>query len=157
MHTRRHFLKAIIVLPLLALPFRSSASATTARAITNSKSLVLLRLAKCIAEVETGRRDTARGKVGERSQYQISEPVWRQHFPRRSFRECYGISADECALRHLTWLYDNLPYESNFWTAFAWNAGLARAKVQLTQFVIDKPAFNYAQRVINLYNDRNFQ
>ena len=155
--SRRDFLLAsiacIFVLPQVL--YSKSASKTTS--ITKSRSKVLLRLAKCIAEVETGQNDDAVGRAGERSKYQISRIVWEQHFPGRAFIECYGINADECAIKHLSWLKQNLPRNNHFWVVYAWNAGLTNTRIAMSKAITYPPSYEFAEHVENLYNDRNFK
>jgi len=154
MYTRRRFLLASIALAFVLPRVLYSKSASQKTNITKSQLKVLSRLARCIAEVETGNNDDLMGKVGERSKYQISESVWRQHYGNRAFIECYGINADECAIKHLTWLSQNkLPSPAIFWLAYAWNAGLTRANEPEVSF----SAYPFAKCVENLYNDRNFK
>ena len=158
--TRRNFLLACIVSPFILNRIACAKSSTETFRITKSELRVLSRLARCIAEVETRNNDDVIGKLNERSRYQISRIVWNQHFPGRPFIECYGINAEECALRHLTWLarhFWNHSRKSVFWIAFAWNAGLERTKLEMRLPDISYPHYHFAERVENLYNDRNFK
>lgn len=155
--SRRHFLKAVICLPFAFHLTAFSKSATGKPPATKSELKALLRLAKCIAEVETGQNDDAVGKAGERSKYQISRIVWKQHFPGRAFIECYGINADECAIKHLEWLKQNLPRNNHFWVVYAWNAGLTNTRIAMSKAITYPPSYEFAKHVENLYNDRNFK
>lgn len=155
--SRRNFLKVSIGLGFLVPLVHSSKLLARENLGTKSRSKVLLRLAKCIAEVETGQNDDAVGKAGERSKYQISRIVWEQHFPGRAFIECYGINADECAIKHLSWLKQNLPRNNHFWVVYAWNAGLTNTRIAMSKAITYPPSYEFAEHVENLYNDRNFK
>lgn len=130
----------------------------------------LSRLLHCISLVETGNRDDAVGPGGERSRYQISRAVWKQHMhdflvwepdgkgneilcPINFERHCKNANAWDCAERHILWLDSSLPGTGPFWLAFAWRAGLERTRQQIQESCISENLFDYAKRVTNLYND----
>lgn len=84
-----------------------------------------------IGQVENG-SDSKPSVRGERSKYQITAAVWRQHEPRMPFTECKGGKAWLVALNHLHWLDRHIPrvtllerYERSWCLAYAWNAGLS--------------------------------
>jgi hypothetical protein len=167
---RRNFLKAFTSLCSIPLISRGRSEKTTNHSDESSvlKSTVdLSLLLHCIAEVETGNDDSKVGKGGERSRYQISEVVWRQHgdeyiqkFPITSFREqCNGKDAYNCAMSHLLWLDRHIlhitPIERDFRAfalAWCWKGGLSSWG---KAFSI--PLNNYAVRVTNLYDDPQFK
>lgn len=166
--TRRNFLLASIGLPLTAPLLTSAASLSVdlhpTIKDTNSSSVDLLLLLRCIAEVETGNDDTKVGPKGERSRYQITEAVYRQHFgfpvysacsefSHRTF--CVGDVAHDCALRHVRWLDSTIPRLSpmerdwrEYVLAWAWHGGRDSWIRNLNPHKNN----NYAVRVTNLYN-----
>jgi hypothetical protein len=170
---RRNFLQALTASTLTALGL-SKVSAEpvithSGRNLTSSQSVDLSLLLHCIAEVETGNDDSKVGKGGERSRYQISETVWRQHQDlTHNSREwmtwyfqqcCKGEDAQDIALRHLRWLDRHIlritPIERDFRAfalAWCWKGGLSSWG---KAFSI--PLNNYAVRVTNLYDDPQFK
>ncbi len=108
------------------------------------------RLLAAISQVESGDRDDAVGRRGERSRYQLSERVWL-HFSSLPFSrgDDPGFSRD-VALAYLGWIEAQLrlhrrpatPYEM----ALAWNAGVAGSRRPSSR------ARDYAERVAALYD-----
>lgn len=162
MLTRRNFLKATIVLPLGApLVSQSQVSVTIKSSETvgtskTSPQVDLSRLLACIAQVETGNRDHLIGPNGERSRYQISIVVWRQHFGRSNdlsfIDDCHSWFASELAYRHFRWLQRHLRNANVYWLATAWRAGLSNV-INGTNY----GTHSYATRVENLYVDPSFE
>lgn len=117
-----------------------------------------------IAMVETGGDDSKIGKAGERSQYQISEHVWKDYHE-SPFTECYGTTATICANIHVKQLTRELNCTSSYQhypvrtLAYAWNRGANAARRAMIQRGKHPPGSrfdriwndDYAQRVENLY------
>ncbi len=174
---RSSFLRVItssmVALKLLPLTNAASPRITTSASkkmepSTSKSSVDLSLLLHCIAQVETGNDDTKVGRDGERSRYQISNFVYRQHLPEFSFRDASMDSLHWVAWLHVQWLDKNLPrkydIERNmreYALAWAWNGGLKSwtywpaTRHDLIQY--DMPVTvrcsNYAVRVCNLYTD----
>ena len=158
MLTRLNFLRAIIS-SVLSTPLLLKAGAArplqnggVRTASANSTSIDLARLLSCLAQVETGDNPRAVGRHGESSRYQISRVVWYQYYPDRSFFDCHGILAEECAWRHINWLLKHIHTRSPYWLAYAWRAGLKTANGPITFPTHDR----YANRVENLYYNVTF-
>lgn len=109
----------------------------------------LPRLADCIAQVDSGNRDSAIGPAGELSRYQISEVVWRQHRPGIPFARCSDPQeAHRVAMEHLRWLVRQSSDLSAYALALRWNAGVA-----CVQWGHDQERHrDFARRVSNIYN-----
>lgn len=171
---RRNFLKVFTVLPFLARLGSARTSTPllvpcqTKMEISTLNSLDLQLLLYCIAEVETGNDDTKIGPGGERSRYQISEVVWRQHqdlthrdseWMKWYWQQCCkGDDAERVAMRHLLWLNSHLPHTTSLETdlrdyclAWCWRGGLHAWKTNHPSNRIN--INNYAVRVSNLYQD----
>lgn len=144
--TRKSFLTVITGFTATRL-FSRKTIASTAK--SQSASVDLLRFLECVSSVETGNDDSKVGKSGERSKYQISLIVWRQHTT-QPFYLCKGTLATAIAIRHVVWLKRNLLIKTPHWLAYAWNAGLASAAAPH----VNTNAYNFAQRVENLYNNK---
>lgn len=147
--TRRDFLLAATVSPLLIGGFQFSPTPMTAKPV--STSLDLSRLLACIALVETGGDDTRIGKSGERSKYQIGEKVWDQHMRETCFcfeRDCHTTLATLVAWRHSQWLHTHIG-PNVFALALGWHVGLENWRTARFQL----PQRYYGERVRNLYND----
>jgi hypothetical protein len=114
----------------------------------HSSSVDLSRLLTCIAEVESGNRDDKVGSHGERSRYQITEVVWKQHTT-LPFDRCHGFMAEYVARKHLLWLVENGVTPLPFPLALAWNGGLERWKAGK----VFQRHHNYASRVNSLYQN----
>ncbi len=69
-------------------------------------SAVEFPLTKALAMIETGCKDTAIGKAGERSRYQIKRIIWVQYKPQLCFKQYAKdrVIATEVALCHMNWL-----------------------------------------------------
>ncbi len=108
-----------------------------------------------IAMVESGNNPAAVGRHGERTEFQISRAVWRQHSPDRPFGEP-GAVAFATARIHTRWLVENMPLDVRYdpwWIAAAWNGGLSRCqKAHWTKSRLPASVRNYADRVVRLYN-----
>ena len=59
---------------------------------------------KSISAIETGHNDNAIGLKGERSRYQLSRAVWRQHYGRKTDNRKNPKQATQLAILHITWL-----------------------------------------------------
>lgn len=109
-----------------------------------------------LALVESNGNDSAIGQHGERSKYQITRTVWRQHMAPLSFTKCcWGARAQLCASRHLRWLVKNGVSEYPWDLAYAWNAGRTRY-VNLRndpKSKVSTASSRYAFRVERTYND----
>lgn len=117
-------------------------------------------LLQAIADVESGGRDAAVGKAGERGRYQFAEETWRSltdlPFEKAHVREV----ADVIALKHLTnlerrmrrvrrpeWPGTGIPErELPFLLAVAWNAGPNNLAASHNPTVA-----GHANRVVSLY------
>lgn len=107
------------------------------------------KLLDCIAQVETGRVDKARGAAGERTRWQITHTVWKQHskLPFNSSKP----EAERIARAHIAWIRTNLARNGfpdwPYLIAVAWNGGMSVA------YKADRPrrVEDYASRVTRLY------
>lgn len=108
-------------------------------------NLCLVTLLWAIAAVETGHNDSAIGKAGERSQYQIMQVVWVQHEPHLPHDRCKGQAATDVATRHLRWLTKQVGSDA-ISLASAWNQGATGHR--------RRGPNDYAQRVSNLYSSK---
>lgn len=139
----------------------SSSTVSISLAPSPSTDTSLSRLLQCIAAVETGGDDSKVGLRGERSKYQITYAVWRQHMPHMPkradwARNCRGAVADALADRHARWLMaQNQNTEvSVYWFAYCWHRGLTGFETDQRTFEFRRgwtPAQDYARRVVNLY------
>lgn len=106
-----------------------------------------------IALVESGNVDSKIGKHHERSRFQITERVWKSH-TKQPFSHCWGPHAESIAVIHLRWLIKNGVPEGAFNLGYAWNSGLRRWKRATSENGrISKASIDYANRVLNTYND----
>lgn len=113
-------------------------------------TLNLTILLAAIALVESGGNDAAIGRHGERSRYQITRTVWRQHMGRLPFVQCTTKPklARQCAERHLGWLVKNGVVKTSHPLAYSWNLGLFRYNYK----PINWSSYSYAVRVDNTYH-----
>lgn len=144
---RRTFLHSGIALLILSKLLPLSSAKTTPTTPTQSKSLDLSRLLRCIAEVETGNHDNLVGTCGSRSRYQISSVVWYQHSQLNFNKYCSADYADAVAREHMEWLYKHHPNKSVFHLALAWRFGLRGSQNDLPDYALD-----YGHRVAALYS-----
>jgi hypothetical protein len=126
-------------------------------------SIPLLLLA--IAQVETGDathphgNDAAIGKHGERSRYQITERVWRQHMGSNPFTWATNRPdiATAVAHVHVKRLIEYLPQgrgKDVIWVAIAWHSGVTRASTgRFRSTAHAKESLEYATRVKNIYDE----
>ena len=106
----------------------------------------LPRLAEAIRQAENTPH-WRRGRAGERSEYQITRPVW-QAYSTEPFNSSRA-EARRVALRHLAYLEQTLPHPTPYRLALAWNAGYTAASTgNVTASSVD-----YANRVRNLYGE----
>lgn len=124
--------------------------------------------------VETGDDDTKVGRSGERSRYQISYVVWKQHqILTHKDSEwmcwywqvcCKGEDADIVALKHIKWLDRHLPRVTtdetlfrHYALAWAWNGGLTDWSRRDKPFHVSTQkrlrCNDFATRVTNLYSE----
>lgn len=61
---------------------------------------------RSISAIETGHNDNAIGLKGERSRYQLSHAVWRQHYRGKTDNRRNPKQATQLAIIHITWLQD---------------------------------------------------
>jgi hypothetical protein len=108
-------------------------------------------LLSAIAQVESGNRDELIGPRGERSRYQISETVWRQHRRWAAFDRCRGHAAYDVAFAHLRWLDAKLPTNHTarreYVLSWVWHGGLSSWDRKSARL------HDYANRVSNLYRE----
>jgi hypothetical protein len=182
--TRRNFLLGTIGLtaasPLLAQSL--SVQCPIPHTLLKSSSYTdLSLLLRCIAMVETGTKenpdgdDTRVGPSGERSKYQITFNVWKQHqdlthddseWMKWYWQQCCnGEDAKHIAMRHIRWLDKTLPRKSaleremrEYVLAWAWNGGASSWNTHLSTGSYlngwnNVKYNNYATRVSNLYSD----
>lgn len=118
-----------------------------------------LKLAKAIAEIETGNDNNAIGKLHERSRYQFRESTWKDHCD-RPFEEATTnpALADSVAQEYIKW---NMRYfitgcsrqPTAFDIAVMWNAGCGFYKRrQFNRSRVPAQVKEYANRVENIYN-----
>lgn len=116
-------------------------------------------LLAAIAAVETGTTDLTRpcrrvGALGERSAWQFTPATWRR-YTRLPFEAASrdARTANMVAMLHLQWLREHLQRAGLRATprdlALAWNAGQAAVLADR----VPVGAHDYADRVINLYQD----
>lgn len=106
---------------------------------------------KAIDQVESGGRDRALGRAGERSRYQLTEAAWYQH-TRKDFSYAKNrMLAHGVAERHFDWIVSQLTLAD--WPAdvesiaTAWNIGLTAT----INNRVPSTTRDYAKRVENLY------
>lgn len=165
--SRRNFLLAVTGSPivLVGVTQHSPAKEVVVDVTSQPKSVDLSLLLHCIAQVESGDDDSKIGPKGERSRYQISERVWRQHWSTAPFSCCHGMVATITADLHVDWLDRKLSY--GVWDTFkayplawCWHGGLEswtdynsnRKSMSLNTRNTVRLS-NYATRVCNLYDD----
>lgn len=160
---RRDFLKVATTSPALVAVSQSSTSTTSPLIVPPSADLS--RLLDCIAQVESRRDDKAISYRGStpiaRGRYQLKCDTWFQHTNRPWTLAHNFFFADEVARRHLGWLHKNIPpsspREPSFhpWAlAWAWRGGLTGWQVRDTfPDEVVRQYNDYADRVVNLYND----
>lgn len=101
-----------------------------------------------IAQVESGGNDRLIGTSGERSKYQISATVWRQH-TKEPFSRCRGKRATEIATKHVRWLQRRVGNyrDDAYIVAYAYHVGLS-------SWEYNPKHRDYACRVRSLYWER---
>ena len=97
-----------------------------------------------LSAIETGHNDAAIGKAGERSRYQISEPVWAKWDSLSPHEDCKGDDATQCATSHINHIRRTLLTDDPLIIASAWNQGITGHK--------RRGPNDHAQRVSNLYH-----
>lgn len=157
---RRSFFSKLSGLTLAGLLFpklKGKAEPVTVKIPKSEPALNYEALLWAIAEKESGNDDTAIGRNGERSKYQISHKVWMQ-WERNHFgnwpNDCAGVRAEIIANWHLAWLSRELTKakldgNSPFLVAHAWLRGLDATLHDCTS----TEAADYAKAVCNLYHD----
>lgn len=111
-------------------------------------------LLSAIALVESGNDDNAIGRHGERSRYQITATVWRQHEKRWPFGAATNpIVAKRVASRHLRWFVRNGIPETPWEMAYAWNCGRTATLRRILGVRQSAAGSRYAWRVERTYND----
>lgn len=166
---------------LLALPFTTVVAAAQTYltpvekretvGLTTSSPVCLPTLLYAIESVESGGRDSAEGRVGDRvvarGRYQITERVWFQH-TNRPWTSAHNLYWSRIvAERHVRWLDKTLPRDRSttdplfpraFALAWAWRAGVEGWVLRAVLYPPTHPSYSrfldYSQRTLNLYVDR---
>ena len=119
----------------------------------NTLSLVFMLAALVLGEHTP---QSVVGDHGERSVYQITEGVWRQHMGDLPFEYCTTrpATARECARRHVHWIQRQLARASldaqdPRLIALVWNAGWTR----FHEDRIPRSSAEFAEYVTNLYRE----
>lgn len=134
------------LVPILLACATAAQTAPLARCATRVDDVLY-----AIRQVESGDRyfDCPIGRHGEQGPYQFRREVWRQ-YTRAPFRQARTGLADTVALRHYSWLLQELQrggLEPTVWqVAAAWNGGVeAVLSGRLAPATRD-----YANRVVNI-------
>lgn len=120
---------------------------------------------RALSQIESNDNDSAKGKHGELSRYQLKRSVWKQHFPAEKDQRHVPSEARRCARAHLCWLElklclaqrTNNPEPRDVYAA--WNIGLAAyARRHYSFDKLPDTIKRRARRFENLYADfRNSQ
>lgn len=113
-----------------------------------------------LAMVESGNNPNAVGKAGERTEYQITRQVWKQH-SKLDFKRTkdHPFAARCVAINHIRHINGQLPKELRnqiFWIAVVWNGGMRaveKSKMNgsyMARFV-PKKTQDFADRVRSMY------
>lgn len=120
---------------------------------------------RALSQIESNDNDSAKGRHGELSRYQLKRSVWKQHFPAEKDQRHVPSAARRCARAHLCWLElklclaqrTNNPDPKDIYAV--WNLGLAGyAKHEYTFSKLPARLQDRAQRFTNIYHSlRNNQ
>lgn len=109
---------------------------------------------EALSMLETGDRDTAVGRVGEVSRYQMLPSVWKQYSSSESYRD--PVVSRQVAGQHLGFLESNFRKQagrdpSEFDVYVLWNAGLGYyAKRGFSPERVSPVVRERAERYVNL-------
>lgn len=115
-------------------------------------SLCINTLLLALALVESNNNDYAVGSSGERSRYQITERVWKQHtkYDFKKWAHQKG-TARTVAICHVKWLQAHVPkcyHDDPYYLALCWRYGRSGASKRYWHYHQN----SYAQRVANIYH-----
>lgn len=138
--------KSLLILSLLVSPLRATPA-----------ELDSFRLAAAIKQVEGAQPETI-GPMGERSEFQVTATVWRQHSSQpfataSSSRPTSRAEAHRVAVAHLKWCAERLAAngqpQTPFMVALAYGAGVSAA----VRGTASREKRGYARRCANLYGE----